>query len=229
MTPEQLTAFREHGYLYLPAALSKKQIEPLRARITEGLRKLREPSSARTLAALKATPTFQQIGKLSQLIPQDDLVSLLVSAVLLADVRELAGRELLAAQSQLLLTLPSSEPWTLERLNWHVDVTPRPGAQVPGIQAFMLLDDLSPKAGATLAIAGSHRVTGHDQDNKRIRALLRNGGDLAGTLRREDLALLEMTGRAGDLYLTDMRMLHTPAINASGKLRMMATVRFLPP
>lgn len=229
MTPEQHAAFRESGYVMLRAALRKQQIEPLHKRIAAGLRKLREPRSARTLAALKALPTFQQIGKLSQTIPQDDLVMLLVSDALLATVRELAGRELVAAQSQLLLTLPSAGAWTLERLNWHVDVTPVPGEQVPGIQAFMLLDDVAPKGGGTLAIAGSQRVTGHDADNKRVRALLGAGHDLESALRREGLALLEMTGRAGDVYLMDMRMLHTPAINASGKLRMMATVRFLPP
>jgi hypothetical protein len=35
-----------------------------------------------------------------------------------------------------------------------------------------------------------------------------------------------MSGRAGDVYLMDMRLLHTPSINSTNKVRMMATVRY---
>jgi ectoine hydroxylase-related dioxygenase (phytanoyl-CoA dioxygenase family) len=41
------------------------------------------------------------------------------------------------------------------------------------------------------------------------------------------IAIVEMPGRAGDVYLMDMRLLHTPSINATKNVRMMATTRFL--
>ena len=35
-----------------------------------------------------------------------------------------------------------------------------------------------------------------------------------------------MSGRAGDVFLMDMRVLHTPSVNLSSHIRMMATTRF---
>lgn len=43
------------------------------------------------------------------------------------------------------------------------------------------------------------------------------------------LRLVEMCGRAGDVYLMDMRVLHTPSANAAARPRLMATTRFLRP
>ena len=40
------------------------------------------------------------------------------------------------------------------------------------------------------------------------------------------LSIIEMSGKAGDVYLMDMRLLHTPSINATKNIRMMATARF---
>jgi ectoine hydroxylase-related dioxygenase (phytanoyl-CoA dioxygenase family) len=34
-----------------------------------------------------------------------------------------------------------------------------------------------------------------------------------------------MCGRAGDVFLMDMRVLHTPSVNATKQPRMMATTR----
>lgn len=50
---------------------------------------------------------------------------------------------------------------------------------------------------------------------------------LEGTLRDFGLKVIEMSGQAGDVYLMDMRTLHTPAINDSNRIRMMATCRCL--
>jgi hypothetical protein len=33
-------------------------------------------------------------------------------------------------------------------------------ADIPGVQAFVLIDDLLPKGGTTLALAGSHQLKG---------------------------------------------------------------------
>jgi hypothetical protein len=35
-----------------------------------------------------------------------------------------------------------------------------------------------------------------------------------------------MSGRAGDVFLMDMRALHTPSVNSTTHMRMMATCRF---
>jgi len=42
---------------------------------------------------------------------------------------------------------------------------------------------------------------------------------------RTGITLVEMSGQADDVFLMDMRLLHTPPINATDRLRMMATCR----
>jgi hypothetical protein len=39
--------------------------------------------------------------------------------------------------------------------------------------------------------------------------------------------IVEMHGNAGDVYVMDMRVVHSPSINARNKARMMLTCRFL--
>jgi hypothetical protein len=41
------------------------------------------------------------------------------------------------------------------------------------------------------------------------------------------IQIVELSGRAGDVYLMDLRVLHSPSINASRNIRMMATNRYL--
>ena len=140
----------------------------------------------------------------------------------------MAGHARIPSQDpQLLLSLPHQGRWTLNGLNWHVDITPDPPGRLPGLQVFFLIDEVVPRGGATLALAGSHR-----RDIQRpaahaaLRSLLRTSSNLEAELRRAGMATVEMSGRAGDVFLMDMRVLHTPSINASRNVRMMATARF---
>lgn len=43
------------------------------------------------------------------------------------------------------------------------------------------------------------------------------------------VSLVEMAGQAGDLFLMDMRVLHTPTLNTRSQPRLMATGRFMGP
>ena len=53
--------------------------------------------------------------------------------------------------------------------------------------------------------------------------------DLKRDLQGLNVEIIEMSGRAGDVFLMDMRVLHTPSVNSSKNWRMMATCRFLLP
>ncbi|NIM43575.1 MAG: hypothetical protein GTN84_20250 [Hydrogenophaga sp.] len=88
-----------------------------------------------------------------------------------------------------------------------------------------LIDDVVPQGGATLALARSHRMPG--EALRTLRVALKSPGDVQAALRVSDTEIVEMSGKAGDVFLMDMRVLHTPSINASKNLRMMATTRFL--
>ena len=102
------------------------------------------------------------------------------------------------------------------------------GRHIPGIQAFILIDDVKPRSGATLALADSHLLAGQKEQSSRVHQMLKQQGDLESDLRSANLSIVEMSGQAGDIYLMDMRLLHTPSINSTNKLRLMATVRYLP-
>ncbi len=99
--------------------------------------------------------------------------------------------------------------------------------RLPGIQAFFLIDDLVPRGGATLALAGSHRLPQALRGRHDAEQLVARSSGAGTVLDGVEVSVAEMTGCAGDVYLMDMRVLHTPSINASRNVRMMATMRFL--
>lgn len=66
----------------------------------------------------------------------------------------------------------------------------------------MLIDDVAPHGGATLALAGAHRVSGLAAQSQALRAQLKTSKDLP----------------------TDLKAL---GINATKHIRMMATSRFI--
>lgn len=228
MTPEQRSFFRERGYLFLQGALTKGQVRPIKAHVLGELKRLKIWSSGKSLSpSIKETPAFQQIAKLSGLIRQPDLQSRVITQDTLSAINSLAGKELIPAQSQLLISLPNQGAWTLNGLNWHTDISSSDQQRIPGIQAFILIDDIKAHGGATLALAGSHLLASRRESSGRIREMLRAAGDRESELRSRNLSIVEMSGQAGDIYLMDMRLLHTPSINSTKNVRMAATVRYL--
>lgn len=146
---------------------------------------------------------------------------------------------------QILFTLPGEGDWSVPSDAWHIDM-PKIGEQAsPGLQAFTFLDDVDPKGGATLVIAGSHRLLNNSADlsSKELKRHLREEDyfkplfdpnrptivhpeEALGRVGDVELKVLELSGRVGDVYLMDLRVLHTPAQNCSDKARLMLTCRF---
>lgn len=64
----------------------------------------------------------------------------------------------------LLLTFPAAGPWFLPSHSWHMDLQKAVDAeseQNPGVQVFAILEPLAAQGGATIALAGSHRLVRH--------------------------------------------------------------------
>lgn len=229
MTPEQKSLFRDKGYLFLKGALDRSRVAPIREYVFDELKRLKIWSSGKTLSSsVREMPAFRQIAKLSTLIKRNDLQSEVITPDVRSAIVELAQGKVIPAQSQLLISLPNQGEWTLTGLNWHTDISPSGRHPMPGVQAFILIDDVKPRGGATLAIAGSHLHAGRGESSGKAREILRRSDDIESALRGHDLSIVEMSGSAGDIYLMDMRLLHTPSINATNKVRVMATVRYLP-
>jgi len=222
LTQQQKQSFQDQGWLLLKGAVEKKAVLSVKQHVLSELKRLNIWASGRMLSgSLKGIPAFQQITKLNQLVKHTGLQNKLISRELIDSIEELADSRLASRQEpQLLLSLPNQGEWTLKNLNWHLDIQGSTTV-LPGVQAFVILDTLLSHGGGTLAVAGSHRMA----NVQRLYPLLKNGfiQDPDGTA----LKILEMTGSPGDVYLMDMRLIHTPSINSTKNVRMMATVRFL--
>lgn len=228
MTSSQADFFIDKGYVRLEGFHPSKQIAGARQKLLDEFKRLKALPGGKSLSrSLQRLPLFQQIGKLSTLVKVPGLHEALVTPELIDCVTRLGGCAPSAIQdTQLLLSPPNQGVSTLQGLNWHVDIATQPQDPMPGIQAFFLIDDVKPSGGATLALAGSHRVNmpGWSAASQ-LREVLRTPGDLERNLHQLGISIVEMSGRAGDVFLMDLRLLHAPSVNSTKSVRMMATTR----
>lgn len=170
----------------------------------------------------------------------------LLNEELVAFAQNLVGQPLapMPPGQQILFSLPSKEPWSVPNDLWHIDL-PKLGEQAsPGLQLFTFLDGVEPQGGATLVVAGSHRLSNSiaGQSSKLLKQRLKKEGyfrslfdpsrsaivcleETKGQVNDVDLEIVELTGRVGDAYLMDLRVLHSLAPNSSDNARMMLTCR----
>lgn len=222
----ELDFFHREGYLRVSGGHSKTRLNPIKENILRELARLGVWVGGKSVGrSLKDLPPFQQIAKLASIVKVADLDEALNTVQIHSAIVGLTGMAPQAGQgSQLLLSLPHQGRWALNNLNWHVDIASKPGDRIPGVQAFYLIDDVAQHGGATLALARSHRLEG--EVARSLRGSLKTSTDLETVLSASNTEIVEMSGRAGDVFLMDMRVLHTPSINASKNIRMMATTRF---
>ena len=162
--------------------------------------------------------------------------------------RQLAGGEEIRAtapHTQFLFTPPNTSEWVVPHINWHLDVSRLGALGAPGVQMFTFLDTVAPGGGGTLLVSGSHRLL-NDKGvirSKELKTRLKEYPyfrDLMGkslsdrnrfmseTYRIDDVQLqvVELTGAPGDVFFTDLRLLHSLGPNALRKPRLMVTQRF---
>ncbi len=145
--------------------------------------------------------------------------------------------------------------WVLPSKVWHLDYQ-APGwlRGLPGLQVFVCLDKVEPRAGATLAIEGSHRLidrirrvegpefSGRSADVRRelrkhvtwFRELcsVRPGEDRIARFMDQatehegvELRVVEFSGAPGDVVLMHPWIVHAPAPNCGKRPRMVLTER----
>lgn len=203
--------FATTGLLNLKRCIPKSKTEPAREVINQELARMRLRENGKWhLKKFEGVSPFRAANKIAQGLTHQPQFEQVIPPDLVTYLTDLAGFKPSTshAHPQILVTPPQKEEWSIPTLGWHVDVA-RPSTDIiPGIQIFVLLDDIAPRGGATMAIAGSHLDP-----------------DALPTPER----VVEMSGKAGDVYLMDMRVRHAPSINATKQARMMLTSRFLRP
>ncbi len=148
--------------------------------------------------------------------------------------------------AQLLFTWPNATTWSIPSTIWHLDFPRVPGDGFVGAQVFAFVEDVASGGGGTLIAAGSHHLMNEDRliKSKIIKKRLKQKPGYAELLGKDQTIdrrrfldpfevdgftqqVVELTGRPGDIYLTDLRLLHTLAPNASQHPRIMLTKRFI--
>ena len=236
--------FEASGLLTVKGLVSKASCAAAKRAVMAELERLKLRSGGKISAAkIRDLPLFQQTGALGHMVKLGPELDGLFTEELVATAASLGNLKIKSAkaQPQLLLSLPQKSDWSLAGLNWHLDLAIPKQNEVPGVQAFVLIDDVQPKGGATLAIAGSHRLhyltpgepahavlRKHEifrtlfDDSEAAPEKLLTSQEIGGI----PVSVFEMSGRAGDVIFMDMRILHSPSVNATKTIRMMATARY---
>ena len=241
------------GVVCLPAAADPQRVGALRERVLEFVKEKRlEPEGAdgwRAIKASKLAPVARELG-FAELWGSSVVAA--IDAVLGTgrwDVPRQAGQI-------LPLTWPQpAQPWQVPDKQWHLDYTaPGSAQQLPGLQVFLCLDRVEPRAGATLVAAGVPRSVeqirvrrgpawrGRSADVRsavvrevpwfRELASLRPGEDRVARFMAQptdfegsSLQVVELTGEPGDVWLMHPWMLHAASANCGARPRMVITER----
>jgi hypothetical protein len=255
LTPDQLNEFDRRGVLCLRGLISADRVRGAREYVQRRLAQLGLWKDGAWCLGDSPRPQWPATGlKTSKVIgnKRPDVEALLEEPGLLAAVEALLGGgafdRVAYPRPSVLFTLPNSDTWTVPT-GWHVDTPRLASGRQPGVQLFTFLDTVEPRGGGTLVVAGSHRLLNEGRFIRvnEIRQLLcrevffrdlysegQSGVDdrarlLGQTGAVADIALevMELTGAPGDAYMTDLRLLHTAAPNATDRPRVMATHRFV--
>jgi len=253
LTAQQLSDFDRRGVLRLPGLLAAERVGRARAYVLSRLERAGLWRDGEWRLNDRPRPKWPDSGvKSSKVIGNrhPDIEALIDEPALLAAVDALLDGQAfdreLYKRPQVMVTLPNIDAWTIPT-GWHVDGPRLASGRRPGVQLFAFLDRVDPGGGGTLVIAGSHRLLNEgrvvpigdvprrlrqedffrplyaEADDAAPRARLVNHKGAAGDVALE---VVELTGAPGDVYLIDLRVLHTVAPNASSRPRMMATHRF---
>ena len=175
-----------------------------------------------------------------------------VAALCTAELQDIAEQLLdrrplttLVVRPQLLFTPPNAEQWELPHKMWHMDVPRLDELGCSGVQVFTFIEAVGPDAGGTVVAAGSHHYI-NDRGkvrSKQVKKALQShpwfkrlmhpdGGDRRRFLEEPvrdgeiELQVVELTGEPGDVWLMDLRVLHSLTPNTSDRPRLMATQRY---
>jgi len=144
-----------------------------------------------------------------------------------------------------LLSFRDCEAWELPTKSWHLDLPIAPTSALRAVRAFTFLTDVEPRGGATVAVAGSHRVlralaerAGRELRSREAREALAASDPWFAALEERDadvrderflrdgacvlsvpVRVVELCARAGDIVLMRAELLHAAAPHALGAPR----------
>ncbi len=248
LTDERRAQFERHGVLRLPGLLPRPHAEAMADRLWSAMASShgvgRDDRATWTVQRPAGFQALERSGGFREL--DDPAFRALFDAFLGAGQWNEPPH-----WGAALVTFPDTvRPWDVPFRNWHIDL-PASGAgdDLSLLRAFAFLNEVRPRGGGTLYIAGSHRVVmdraraaGPEslrsaQMRERLKveepwlAALWSKEDRedrierfmvrGGRARGVDLRVEEMTGAPGDVIVMHPCMFHTIAPNALDQPRLM--------
>ncbi len=249
LNSEEKARLRERGVLKLPGFLPEESVRPARERI-ERILSDEGHYDGNTWRPPAERPDWPAGSFASKRIKKAKELKYLQTDELQATIRDLMDGEALFSfmeHPQTLFTLNNADQWFLPATLWHVDLPRFAGCPEPGYQMFTFLAPVRPRSGGTLVVAGSHRLGNPTEGvlkSKRVKGVLKRYDVFDNLLNAEgenrerlldtpetvdgvEVQIVEFTGEPGDVWLMDMRLLHTLAPNPSPVPRLMVTQRFM--
>lgn len=248
LTLDQKTTFAERGMIRVERFIAESTLAPARDLVYDTLSKAGLWHDDTWSTPADAKQLRMRMKALKQRAKSNAFKHLLTPEVL-NTARELVdGRAIrvMDPQTQLLFTPPDpSARWAVPHNIWHLDYARLGELGAPGVQMFAFIDTVLPGGGGTLLVAGSHRllndngVLGSKEVKRRLkredyfRELMNPHASDRDRFMSEpghvdDVAVqvVELTGDPGDVFFTDLRLLHTLGPNTSHAPRIMVTQRF---
>lgn len=242
---EQIQEFTERGILRLKNFIPAGIADEAQQIALEKLNKFHQNGkwnyeSVQDLSFPKANKVFNK--ELGSLKPFKSLLT----SDLLEVISQLMGEDAIPwMKFQSLISVPDTSKWEVPATTWHLDLPQIPNTGLQGIQMFGFLTEVRPGGGGTLAVAGSHRQLdelSHFKP-KALRSVLKKQAFFRNLWSKEypnrtslmeetlsdkggSVQVVEMHGKPTDVYLMDLRILHTVAPNSRDTPRIMLTQRF---
>ncbi|GAA1664969.1 hypothetical protein GCM10009745_03450 [Kribbella yunnanensis] len=235
VSEDQLEEFARDGILQLPQAFGAEDAARVRDGVWRELGALygMRPDDRSTWEPHR--PTGLKVSR------KDPAANAILGPVLRGVLDQLLGEWVEPThQGQVLVTMPTGDEWAVPHRQWHTDVG---YDDVPaGLKVWALLGDIEAGGGGTPQVVGSHRVIerylqGTDErdfttvrdavlgSHEWFRQLTRADRDIDPTREAEvdgiPVRVVELTGSAGDVYITHPWVLHSIAPNARETPRMM--------
>ena len=151
----------------------------------------------------------------------------------------------------VLVTMPTDVPWRVPHRIWHSDFDPSfPINELFAVKLWALCDDVPPTWGGTPQLAGSHKLFaryletsanrgykaakfGFLRSHTWLKSLTSDNGEPDRNERLLDVEVdvdglparvIEITGDAGDVFITHPWVFHSIATNAGSRPRFMRSV-----
>jgi hypothetical protein len=236
--------FARDGILSLPGAFSAEDAARMQSVIWDELRSRHGIERDDRTTWKPGEATGMKTSKRSRAF--DPICGPAVTAVL----DELLGAGRWSRPKQfgiVLVTFPNATEWRVPHRVWHSDFeATHPPDHLFAVKLWALCDDVAPGQGGTPQLAGSHRLfaryleTTSERDAKALkfgflawhpwlRALAdddgspdRNARFLGGTeIEGIAVRVVELTGSAGDVFVTHPWVFHTIPVNAGDRPRML--------